>query len=188
MVTAGTFFQHYDTDDYRALNLYAASKQAFDDILSYYADAYDMAAATLILYEIYSEHDSRRKLMTVIGDACAQGTPINLPADEFWVNFVHVEDVAAAFIHAAQRMEQGEQASGQHKVFSVCAARDTSASDLVALFQAATGQKLTVNRGAFTQPPRNMPTPWRGDVLPGWTAKVELADGIRRLLAQRKGM
>lgn len=187
MVTAGTFFQHYNTDDYRALNLYAASKQAFDDFLAYYADAYDMAAATLILYEIYSEHDTRRKLMTVIGDACANGSPINLPNDEFWVNFVHVEDVAAAFIQAARLMEQGGLPVGQHRTFSVCASQDTSSAELVELFRQATGADLTVNRGAFTQPPRNMPKPWRGEILPGWSARVDLAQGVTRLLAQRRG-
>jgi len=187
MVTAGTFFQHYNTDDYRALNLYAASKQAFDDILAYYADAYGMAVATLILYEIYSEHDIRRKLMTVIGDACANGSPVNLPSDEFWVNFVHVEDVAAAFIQAARLMEQGDLVAGQHRTYSICAPQDTSSADLVAQFQQATGAAVTVNRGAFTQPPRNMPTPWRGETLPGWSPKIDLAQGVSRLLAQRQG-
>jgi nucleoside-diphosphate-sugar epimerase len=187
MVTAGTFFQHYNTDDYRALNLYAASKQAFDDILAYYADAYSMSAATLILYEIYSEHDVRRKLMTVIGDSCAQGNPVNLPSDEFWVNFVHVEDVAAAFLQAARLMEAGDIPAGQHRTFSVCAEQDTSSADLVAQFQQATGAEITVNRGAFTQPPRHMPIPWRGDALPGWSPKIDLATGIGRLLAQRQG-
>lgn len=194
MVTAGTFFQHYYPQeiaagqhpaDYRALNLYAASKQAFDDILAYAADADGLQAASLVLYEIYSEHDTRRKLMTVMADACAKGGTVGLPNDEFWVNFVHVEDVAAAFRQVNALMVAGQIAAGTAPVYSVCAAEDTAASQLVATFEEVSGQTLTVNRGAFTQPPRAMPVPWRGPVVPGWQAKVSLRDGVQRMMRAR---
>ena len=59
MVTAGTYLQHYDTDAYRAFNFYAATRQAFETLLEYYVDAYEISAIRLTLADIYSEHDTR---------------------------------------------------------------------------------------------------------------------------------
>jgi hypothetical protein len=83
-------------------------------------------------------------------------------------------------------MLQGTLPQGQHRTYSVCAPQDTASADLVALFEQVCQQTITVNRGAFTQPPRNMPKPWRGPVLPGWSPKVSLEQGVRRLMAQRQ--
>jgi nucleoside-diphosphate-sugar epimerase len=166
-VTAGSYFQHFDTDDYRPLNLYAATKQAFEDVLEYYVDACGISAVRMTVCDLYSEHDTRRKVMTDIGAAWAAETVLNFRDEEIWIDPVHVEDAAAAFVQAAHLLERKEIPQRKLSRYSVTCGRDWTSAELVALFERIGGQKLTVTRGKGWQLQRRM-KPWRGAVVPGW--------------------
>ena len=184
-VTAGSYLQHFDTNGYRALNLYAATKQAFETILEYYVDAFSFSAVRLTLSDIYSEHDTRPKLMTDIATAWAASTPVNLRNDEAWVDLIHVEDAAAAFLRAMSLLETNVICSGALHRHSVTSGYDVSATELVGLFEKIGNGNITVKRTEGTSASRRM-KPWRGNVLPGWTPKVNLEEGIRRIIAARR--
>ena len=96
IVTAGTYLQHFDTEEYRAFNLYAATKQAFEDLLAYYVDACCVTAVRLTLCDIYSEHDRRPKLMTDIANSWASATPLHLREPRARIDLIHVADAAAS--------------------------------------------------------------------------------------------
>ena len=53
IVTAGSYFQYAGGSGYAPVNLYAALKQAFSDILKYYIDADDFRAISLIIFDTY---------------------------------------------------------------------------------------------------------------------------------------
>jgi nucleoside-diphosphate-sugar epimerase len=185
-VTAGSYLQHFDTDGFRSLNLYAATKQAFEAVLEYYADAYDFAGLRLTLSDIYSEHDRRPKLMTEIASAWAAKRPVGLQMDEAWVDLIHVDDAAAAFLQAGQLLEENVAYRGTVHRYSVTSGHDVSATELVDLFERLGGRKLGIKRAVGNSAARRM-KPWRGTVLPGWTAKVSLEEGIKRIIASRVG-
>ena len=46
-VNTGTSWQHYENDEYNPVNLYAATKQAFEDILRYYVETSALRVITL---------------------------------------------------------------------------------------------------------------------------------------------
>jgi nucleoside-diphosphate-sugar epimerase len=184
-VTAGSYLQHFDTDGYRALNLYAATKQAFEAILEYYVDAFGFSAVRLTLCDIYSEYDTRPKLMTDIATAWTASTPVNLHSDEAWVDLIHVEDAAAAFLRAASLLKENVMSSGVLHRYSISSGSAVSATELVGLFERLGDRKLTVKRAEGCSPSRRM-KPWRGAVLPGWAPKVNLEEGIRRVIATRR--
>jgi nucleoside-diphosphate-sugar epimerase len=182
LITAASFFQNFAASESAALNLYAATKQAFEKILDYYADAFNLSAATLTLYEVYSELDERAKLMTVVADAWRNASELKLSQEQVWVDFVHVEDVAAAFLQAALLLEDKVVEPGRVVNYSVCSGRDVTPMELVSLFERIGGRKIFTKRGEFPSPSRHMPRPWRGDVLPGWVPKVTLEDGVARIV------
>lgn len=181
LVTAGSYFQHFDADAYRPLNLYAATKQAFEDLIAYYVDACDISAVRLTVCDIYSEYDTRRKLMTDIATAWASKTPLHFKDEEIWVDLVHVEDAAAAFFQAAKLLETNLVPHHALTRYSITSGRNVTSVELIALFESLGGRKLLVNRGRGWQLPRRM-KPWCGAVLPGWTPRVSIEDGIVRLL------
>jgi len=102
VVNLGSYTQNYDSPNYRPLNLYAATKQAFADVLAYYTDVGAVRAVTLKLFHTYGPGDWRGKLLPAIRDAQRQGRALPLVAeDETAFDLVYVEDVVDAMIHAA---------------------------------------------------------------------------------------
>jgi nucleoside-diphosphate-sugar epimerase len=183
IVTAGTYLQHFDTDGYRAFNLYAATKQAFEDLLAYYVDACGFTAVRLTLCDIYSEHDRRPKLMTDIVNSWAHATPLQLRDAQARVDLIHVEDAAAAFLQAARLIESAVIPAQTLTRYSVSSGRDLTSSELVGLFERVSGKALNVVQGNAA-PVRNL-TPWRGAGIPGWMPRISLEDGIVRILQSR---
>jgi nucleoside-diphosphate-sugar epimerase len=183
IVTAGTYLQHFDTDGYRAFNLYAATKQAFEDLLAYYVDACGVTAVRLTLCDIYSEHDRRPKLMTDIVNSWASGVPLHLREARARIDLIHVADAAAAFLQAARLIESAGIPAQSLTRYSVSSGRDLTASELVELFERVSGKTLNVVQGNAA-PVRNL-TPWRGAAMPGWVPRISLEDGIVRILQSR---
>lgn len=182
MITAGTYLQHYETDSNRAFNLYAATRQAFEEVLAFYVDAYDIAAVRLTLADIYSEHDTRPKLMTDIGRAWAGSSPLNLRDPEAFVDLIHVEDAAAAFLQAASLLQNGDLPARVLSRYSVSSGNSITARELVHEFERIAGRSLQITRDSAPPPSRRI-KPRRGEPVPGWKPRITLEDGIKRILA-----
>jgi nucleoside-diphosphate-sugar epimerase len=182
MVTAGTYLQHYDTDAFRAFNLYAATRQAFETVLEFYVDAYAISAVRLTLADIYSEYDTRPKLMTDIAKAWADSTPLHLLDPNAFVDLIHVEDAAAAFLQAASMLESGDIPDRNLSRYSVSSGEDITARELVHRFERQAGRNLQIAHDSASPPTRRI-KPRRGQPVPGWKPQITLADGIDRILA-----
>ncbi|MDY6945530.1 MAG: NAD-dependent epimerase/dehydratase family protein [Pseudomonadota bacterium] len=183
-ITAGTYLQHASDGTPRPFNLYAATKLAFEDIAAYYAEAYGIAVARLTLSDIYSEHDTRPKLMTDLANAWATGAAVVVRDAGARVDLIHLEDAAAAFLDAASWLEQGH-VSGALACYSVSSGADISALELVSLFESIGGRGLRAEVGTGKPSPRSV-KPWRGAAVPGWAPRINLEQGIARIIAARK--
>lgn len=182
MITAGTYLQHYDTDAARAFNLYAATRQAFEAVLEFYVDAYEMSAVRLTLADIYSEHDTRPKLMTDIARAWSNTTPLSLKDPDAFVDLIHVEDAAAAFLRAASLLENGGIPNHTLSRYFVSSGEDITALELVHRFERRAKRNLQITRDSAPAPTRRI-KPRRGATVPGWKPRITLDDGIDRILA-----
>ena len=181
VVLAGSYLQHFDTDTYRPFNLYAATKQAFEDIVSFYIDAYGFLAVRLTLADIYSEHDTRAKLMTDIAKAWTSGTSLKLQAEEPWIDPIHAEDAAAACLSAGLLLEQSTVPSGVLSRYAASSGGDISATEIVRLFEKLSDRKIRIERTVVAGDSRKI-RPWRGELLPGWFPRIALELGITRII------
>lgn len=182
LVNTGSYFQMFRGD--RPLNLYAATKNAFREVLEYYRDAFGIEDMTLILYDIYGPGDRRGKLMSVIQHAQQAGEPLPLPEEDPILDLVFVDDAAAAFLHAAQLLEDGVNAGQQ---FAVRSSHRHRLREVVEIFEEVGDRRIERADGRFAPPTRRILDPWEGELLPGWKAEVSLQEGIRRLLAHPVG-
>lgn len=176
LVNTGTSWQHHCNADYLPVNLYAATKQAFEDVLTYYCDAHNLKATTLALFDTYGPDDPRKKLIALLWQAASSGAPLLLSPGEQLLDMVHIDDVVNAFVLAARQLPA--QAAG-HVRYGLSSGRPMSLRDLVAKFEQATGERLPVTWGGRQYRPREVMVPWnRYESLPGWSPHVPFEDGI----------
>lgn len=181
-INTGTAWQHYDNRDYSASCLYAATKQAFQDILQFYTEATPLKAITLQIFDTYGPGDPRRKLVAVLKHAIEQDLPLTMTDGEQMLDLVHIDDIVAAYAAAAERLMSGQ--AGNHEIYGLSSGRPVSIRTLVATFERLSGKRLQVDWGVRPYRPREIMRPWDGSKrLPGWAPRIDLEEGIRRLLA-----
>jgi nucleoside-diphosphate-sugar epimerase len=176
LVNTGTSWQHYDNEDYNPVNLYAATKQAFEDILAYYIDAYNLKVMTLALFDTYGPNDIRPKLIHLLWKTVQTQEPLLMSPGEQLIDLVHIDDVLAAFMLAAQQLPS--QNVG-HTRYGVSSGEPLRLVDLVAAFERATGYKLPITWGGRTYRPREVMIPWNNfQVLPTWFPRIAFEIGV----------
>lgn len=186
LVNVGTSWQHYNSEEYRPVNLYAATKQAFEDILSYYHDAHALSCITLKLFDTYGAGDRRRKLIAIIMDAALSGAPIDMSPGEQTVDLSHVSDVVNAMVEAAEFL--AAQPSAINAAYFVSGERMT-VRELVALVANALQRPVYANFGGRPYRTREvMEPPARSERMPFWenrSAKRSLARELPTLAGAR---
>ena len=70
---------HKNSEEYLPLNLYAATKKSFQDILKYYENTYkSVKFYNLFLHDIYGENDQRDKIIHTIIKSHKKNKKVNI--------------------------------------------------------------------------------------------------------------
>lgn len=178
MVYASTVMAHYGGEAYRPLNLYAATKQAFSDVLTYYTDAGLMRAVTLVLSDTYGPDDRRSKVLNLIRRAAQRGESIALSDGGQDYDVVHIDDVVRAFYTVGEQLLRRDD--WKNEIFQVCADRPLTLRETVE-------KMLTINSfppetAAWGRQP-NAEREIRKAVrlhsaLPNWKPQVDIEKGL----------
>lgn len=144
IVNTGTSWQFYHCTEYRPVNLYSATKQAFEELVKYYHDAHLISCVTLRLFDTYGSNDSRRKLIKIIVDAALQGSHLDLSPGDQILDLSHVDDVVKIFIQTANYMF--EKNSPINECYFVSGERMT-VKELVRLVSKALSLEVSANFG-----------------------------------------
>lgn len=184
-VNTGTFWQHYKGDAaYWPVDFYAATKQAFADLLHHYTDLHGISAITLKLYDNYGPTDPRRKIVTALVDAALAGRILELSAGDQILDLTHVEDLATAFASAAEMASRAEPGSNESYFIS---GERISLKNLVAAIASQSPNGLDARMGARPYRVREVMTPVAPgtQMLPGWERRHDLHTMIDGLLKDR---
>ena len=166
-VFAGTSWQHYQGARYSPVNLYAATKEAFEVMLRYYEETAGLHAVGLKLFDTYGEDDTRRKILALLQEAAETGEELALSPGDQKLDLVHVDDVADAFRLAAEYLaEDREDICGE---YAVSAGVALSLKEIAVRLETLLGKKIPVHWGARPYRDREVMEPWStGRLLPGW--------------------
>ncbi|HEX5373691.1 MAG TPA: NAD(P)-dependent oxidoreductase [Aquabacterium sp.] len=176
LINTGTSWQHYENQDHNPVNLYAATKQAFEAILNYYIEAQGLKVSSLILFDTYGPHDPRAKLIALLWKTALTQQPISMSPGEQQIDLVHIDDVIEAFVMAARLLPNQVQG---HRRYGVSSGRPMPLKALVAAFEQATGLSLPITWGGRPYRPREVMTTWsRHDSVPGWQARIPFETGV----------
>jgi len=183
LVNTGTSWQRDASGAYEPVCLYAATKQAFEDLLAYYVSVEGFAVVTLSLFDTYGPGDRRPKLFAALDAALADGRPLKMSPGEQLLDLVHVSDVARAFeVAAAGLLVDGARRSERYDVSS---GRPVALRDVVALYGQGVGRPVPVQWGGRPYRRREVMAPPVGRTLPGWRATIGLDEGLAALGRER---
>jgi nucleoside-diphosphate-sugar epimerase len=187
LINAGTSWQHYHTSEYLPVNLYAATKQAFEDILAYYQDAQGLSCITLKLFDTYGPSDKRKKLINLIIEAATSNAVLGMSPGEQVIDISHIDDVVDSFIEGANFLINASEKVV--RTFFISGERLT-VKELVGEVEASTGKQINATFGA--RPYRNrevMKLPEVAGLTPPWEKgmkKSKLRDELFKLLKEIK--
>lgn len=180
LVNTGSYAQHYENKDYSPATLYAATKQAFEAILRYYYEATPLKVITLKPFNVYGPGDPKARLFPLLRKAAQDQQPILMTPGDQLVDLIYIDDIVEAFILAAERFKKCEV--GSYEEYMLSSGARLKLSEIVELYARVSGTDLPIIWGGRPYREREIMVPWdRGAPLPGWTPKVSLEEGIRRI-------
>jgi nucleoside-diphosphate-sugar epimerase len=181
-VNVGTAWQHVDGARYHPKNLYAATKQAFEDVLAFSTVSGRLRAVTVNLYDSYGPLDHRGKLLGALVDALRTGDVLDASSGRQLVDLVHVDDVVRGLRTAAAACAAGGLAADV-PYYALSSGRPCTLRELVDVLGRVAGRPVPVEWGARPDRAGDMTSPWdAGPPVPGWAPQVDLETGLTALL------
>ena len=181
-VNTGSYWQHYESQDYHPVNLYAATKQAFQDILRFYTEVFPLRAVTLKLFDVYGPEDPRDKLFNQLENACSTGKSLRMSAGGQLLDLVFIDDVVEAYCRAAFLLKF--KTEGIEESYAVSSGRQIPLKEIADIYQKLTRRIIPIEWGGRPYRQREVMRPWTGKTLPGWKPAVDLETGISRMICQ----
>lgn len=181
LINTGTSWQHFQNQPYNPVCLYAATKQAFETILTYYMEVSPLNIIILKLFDTYGSNDPRRKLIPLLQEAAKKRQTLSMSQGEQLIDLVHIDDVCNAYVMAAERLINNDT-FGQWEEYAVSSGNPLLLKDIVRTYETVTGKELSIKWGERPYRMREVMIPWnQGSKLPGWEPKIQLEEGIKNL-------
>jgi len=176
LINTGTAWQHFQNQEYNPVNLYASTKQAFEDIARYYHEAYNISIINLHLFDTYGPNDTRPKLLSLLKEIQISGNTLDMTCGDQEINLTHLFDIVGSFRIAIDLLNNNDV---KFETFSVKSSETLTIKKLVELIENVTMKKMKINWCKRPYRKREIMKIWDGRrVLPGWEEKVILKDGI----------
>lgn len=177
-LNTGTIFQSADGGPGAPFNLYAATKQAFEEILYHYARNEGFRVLTLRLADTFGIGDTRRKLVQLLVDAAVRKESLGLSPGEQKLSLTWVDDVRTGFVQGVERLLGLEPG---HEVFGLCNPELVSVRQLAELVQDAVGFTVDYRWGERPYRQGEIMVPCLPKPLPGWKPGTAVFEGVVRL-------
>ena len=179
IINTGTSWQHYKNQQYNPVCLYAATKQAYENLIEYYVQAEDFKVVTLKLFDTYGETDTRPKLINLLNKFADEEKVLKMSYGEQILNLVHVNDVCKAFNSAYELLTKENKAC--HLKFAVANEKSHNLREVIQIFESVTNKKINIIWGGKPYRKREVMKLWdKGEELPNWKPKVSLEQGLKR--------
>jgi nucleoside-diphosphate-sugar epimerase len=178
-INTGTFWQNYQSDSYNPVNLYAATKEAFEKIADFYIQTSNLIFTTIKLNDTFGPNDTRNKVFNLWSKISKSGEVLEMSAGEQIIDISYIDDVVDAYISLVNHLDSSDKNKFKNKTFAVKSAERMSLKELSKVFEEATNTKLNIVWGGREYRDREVMIPWEhGKVVPGWRPKYSLKEAI----------
>ncbi|WP_421237218.1 NAD-dependent epimerase/dehydratase family protein [Aeromonas jandaei] len=177
-INTGTSWQHYNSASYDPVNLYAATKQAFDDIIKYFTSAKGFSCITLKLFDTYGPNDTRGKLISLLDSLAQNNETLSMSAGEQTIELTHIYDVCAAYLAAIELIDKKDPNSNE--CYGVFSNENYKLRELVEIYEKANDVKLNIKWGEKPYREREVMNLCKSlQNIPKWEAKISLFEGLK---------
>lgn len=181
-ITAGTYWDSpRDPNAYEPVNLYAASKRAFSDILRYYQRRDGFTAVELKLFGNYGPGDRRPNLFSALRNAAGSAKPVALTEGRQEVDILHIDDLCDAFLCALDTSSSGKLTG--FRSYEIGTGTTASVREIARWYEEGRGVSLNLAWGAKESPQHIERAADRSaaETDLGWRPKMSIEQGVRAL-------
>lgn len=180
-LNTGTFWQHYKNRDYSPVNLYAATKQALEDIAKYYIETSDINFVTIRLSDTFGPNDTRTKILNVWNKISVSGESLDMSKGAQIIDINYVDNVIDGYFQMINLLKRDRKKTLNGKSFVISAKEKLSLKRLAQVFEKVMKKKLNINWGKKEYRFREVMRPWKnGKKIPGWIPRVSIEEGIKK--------
>lgn len=181
-LNTGTFWQHYKNEDYSPVNLYAATKQAFENIAKYYYETNNIMFCTLRLFDTYGKNDTRNKIFNLWNKISKTREVLDMSPGEQIMDFSYIDDIVDAYVLLTDYLHNKSTKVKNGDVFYLQSSERYSLKELSKIFEEVTSLKLNINWGGRPYKDREVMEPISSNkTLPEFKHKVTIQEGIQKL-------
>lgn len=185
-LNTGTFWQHFQNSPYSPVNLYAATKQAFEDMARYYYETSDLDFVTLKLCDTFGPNDTRKKIFSLWVQIGKTGETLDMSAGDQVIDISYIDNIIDGYVRLIELLANDKAKKLKGRSFALKSNERMSLKDLAKLFEKVTNTKLNVNWGKRPYRSREVMVPWEtGETIPGWKQKISLTDAIKKTFNQK---
>lgn len=184
LVSTGSYWQNYNSDTYNPVDLYAATKEAFEQIIQFYVDAHHFKVITLRLFDVYGEDDKRPKIWNLLRSIAGTDESLDVSPGEQLLDLVHISDVCTAYECAFNYLKTVKFPCNE--VFGVYTGERMSLKEAITIFEKYSEKSINVNFGGKEYKEREVMNPISSlNKVPGWAPCIKPIAGLE-ILAKYK--
>jgi len=186
-INTGTFWQNYNDEDYNPVNLYAATKQAFEDIAKYYYETQKINFVTIKLNDTFGPNDTRSKIFNLWGKAVANNESLGMSPGEQIIDISYIENIVDAYIQMLTQLQVDDTYTYAGDIYAVNSEERMSLQALAKVYEEVTQTSVDITWGGRPYRDREVMIPWtKGKTVPGWKQNISLRDAIATVMNKGK--
>jgi len=181
-INTGTFWQNFlaDSKNYCPVNLYAATKQAFIDLVKFYAETSNIKFITLKLCDTFGPKDSRPKILNLFKRISESQEILSMSPGDQQLDILYIDDVVSGFICLINNLEEGVLLDSE---YVLSAKKRFTLKELADVYSRVSGKELNIQWGGRPYRNREVMQPWnKGTILPNWRPLIDIETSIKLFL------
>lgn len=182
-LNTGTFWQHYNNEQYNPVNLYAATKEALEVVARYYTETSNIIFTTIKLNDTFGPGDTRLKIFNLWQKAIQQtGEKLPMSPGEQVMDISYIDDVIEGYLCLIRSLSMNKEKKLNNKSFALYSNTRMTLKELASLFEKSTGKKIPIQWGARPYRLREVMEPQsRVPKIAGHNNKSGIAAGIKSM-------
>jgi nucleoside-diphosphate-sugar epimerase len=178
-LNTGTFWQNYENEDYNPVNLYAATKEAFENIAKFYTQTSNLIFTTIKLNDTFGANDTRNKVFNLWYKIFKNDEVLGMSAGNQIIDISYIDDVTNAYSTMIDNLNKDDKSIYNHKTFVVTNNQKPTLKELSKIFEDVIDNKLKINWGDREYRHREVMQPFsQGITVPNWKQQYSLKDAI----------